>query len=400
MRTYNVAQTSQAEIALAMRQVSEVTWRVKSLEMWTRLTLKEAQHANDRKEPSSLIRSKAFALGDARALNSLRYLDQVLDPATVAVSSDVLKILEQVQDPLMTSTQSAELLEGSLQEISILVKEAGNLNFESVANLMTDNKRSLIQNFSIAIAVAIVSLTIALALWRTERSLRERLLQSDKTQLETLGALSSGFAHLTQNTLWSLRESLDALKDLQTIPAKDREGIGRALGDIRSLNALNKALTKAAHDPSKDDEDRPLTEIIEQVGEIFEGPEKRVSLSLDPSIENTRLPFATTVFVLSELINNALDATQSTPDGHINLTVRKDRRSIAILVEDNGSGMSSSVSENCLQPFFTTKPETSGHCGFGLHSVARLISGLDGQIRMHSKKDVGTTVSILLPRGT
>jgi len=83
----------------------------------------------------------------------------------------------------------------------------------------------------------------------------------------------------------------------------------------------------------------------------------------------------------------------------VKLAIQRDRKSIVINVEDTGAGMSVSVADNCLSPFFTTKPESSGHCGFGLHSIARLISGMDGNLKITSKENVGTRISITIPRG-
>ena len=60
-RLYVGAQSSQANIALAMRQVSEVAWRVKDLEMWTRLSVSEA--GTDGGSPD---RAAAFALSNAK----------------------------------------------------------------------------------------------------------------------------------------------------------------------------------------------------------------------------------------------------------------------------------------------------------------------------------------------
>lgn len=398
-RIYTGAQGSQAQIALAMRQVSEVTWRVKSLEMWTKLSLSEIKQQTNSSGSNDLIKTKAFALSEARALDSLPYLNQVVDPETIYALKRVLKILEAIQTLADQPLQVASMLENTQGDISILVKEAGNLNFESVANLLTDTQNRLFQSFAIASAISLISVTITLALWKTERNLVKKLFETDKTQLETLGALSSGFAHVTQNTLWSLRESLRNVSSNQKLVAKERANIEQALSDIKSLNALNTALTKAAHDPSKDDELRPLSDIVSHVKPIFEREDGSIRYSIDPSIDEVPMPFATSVFVISELLNNALDALKNSSDGHVSLSVRKARKSIAIEVEDTGPGMSNSVRDNCLSPFFTTKSESNGHCGFGLHSIDRLISGLGGQLNIQSCENEGTTVSINIPRG-
>src|SRR5207237_6961345 len=69
---------------------------------------------------------------------------------------------------------------------------------------------------------------------------------------------------------------------------------------------------------------------------------------------------------------------------------------VKLVISDNGFGMSEATQRRAFEPFFTTR--ASAHApGLGLtvaHSVTHLHGG---QIRLESKEDHGTTVTIWLP---
>ena len=70
---------------------------------------------------------------------------------------------------------------------------------------------------------------------------------------------------------------------------------------------------------------------------------------------------------------------------------------VSISVTDTGSGMSRSVIENSIAPFFTTKATGEGH-GLGLSMVFEFIKQSHGHMTIDSKKGIGTVVTLFLPR--
>ena len=70
---------------------------------------------------------------------------------------------------------------------------------------------------------------------------------------------------------------------------------------------------------------------------------------------------------------------------------------VALSVSDVGTGMPPDVIERAFDPFFTTKPLGVG-TGLGLSMVYGFAKQSGGQVRIHSVEEVGTTVTIYLPR--
>ncbi|MGZ2259061.1 ATP-binding protein [Roseobacter sp. A03A-229] len=74
-------------------------------------------------------------------------------------------------------------------------------------------------------------------------------------------------------------------------------------------------------------------------------------------------------------------------------------RYVEISVTDDGPGMSDEVKSRALDPFFTTKDASSGS-GLGLSMVYGFIQRSDGELRIYSELGFGSTIRMILPRGT
>ncbi|MEO1138440.1 MAG: ATP-binding protein [Pseudomonadota bacterium] len=87
---------------------------------------------------------------------------------------------------------------------------------------------------------------------------------------------------------------------------------------------------------------------------------------------------------------------------HENDALRADGKSyryVEFSVTDNGPGMDEETKRRAIDPFFTTKDTNSG-TGLGLSMVYGFIQQAEGELRIYSEKGHGTTVRLLLPRGT
>ncbi len=74
-------------------------------------------------------------------------------------------------------------------------------------------------------------------------------------------------------------------------------------------------------------------------------------------------------------------------------------RYVEFAVTDNGPGMPEEVKRRAIDPFFTTKSQNAG-TGLGLSMVYGFIEQANGELRIYSEPGQGTTVRMLLPRGT
>lgn len=97
--------------------------------------------------------------------------------------------------------------------------------------------------------------------------------------------------------------------------------------------------------------------------------------------------------VLVNLLKNARES--GSKDSEIHLRIEQNTLYSMIQVVDRGAGMSPSVMENALLPFYTTKPSGSG---IGLSLCREIIEAHQGQIALENRKGGGLSVKITLPR--
>lgn len=83
------------------------------------------------------------------------------------------------------------------------------------------------------------------------------------------------------------------------------------------------------------------------------------------------------IHVLLNLVINAIDALQESPEPKINIESRAENDKIIIEITDNGSGITQENLEKIFQYGFTTKKH--GH-GFGLHACANYMSEMGGRL--------------------
>jgi two-component system, cell cycle sensor histidine kinase and response regulator CckA len=72
---------------------------------------------------------------------------------------------------------------------------------------------------------------------------------------------------------------------------------------------------------------------------------------------------------------------------------------VKLIVSDTGHGMKKEVLERIFDPFFTTKNAGEG-TGLGLSAVLGIIKSYNGDIKVKSEPDTGSTFEIFIPRIT
>lgn len=70
---------------------------------------------------------------------------------------------------------------------------------------------------------------------------------------------------------------------------------------------------------------------------------------------------------------------------------------VRISFGDNGAGMSPGVAARALDPFFSTKDQSGGSRGLGLAGAVAIARAAGGDLRINSRPEVGTVISIYLP---
>ncbi len=193
-----------------------------------------------------------------------------------------------------------------------------------------------------------------------------------------------------------IREMLENT-DFQSLRDEDIEDLRHGLGTIekRSAGLVNfvkayKSLTKA-YDLHVETiaVETLFGQVVTLLKAQLEAEQVQVVLETPQGLEVTADPEFIEQCLLNLMIN-ALDAVKGRPTPQITLSAAQNALGrVVIRIQDNGKGISPEVMENVFVPFYTTKPNGSG---VGLSLTRQVMQLHKGNVQLHSKEEVGTTV--------
>ncbi|WP_227270788.1 transporter substrate-binding domain-containing protein [Roseobacter weihaiensis] len=271
------------------------------------------------------------------------------------------------------------------------------------------------------------ALQVVIVLDDVSQEERNRQVVERKSRLDALGQLTGGIAHDFNNLLASQLYAIDLARKA-TVDTKRDSYLEVIAGSIQRGRALTSRLLAFARKQPGLASVKKTADIFDDFGALVRPMlEAHIELSLeteDPELrhycDHTQLETA-----LMNLVLNSRDAILRAGEGsRIDIRARAVRspnkdldsqqraacgdaatldgstfRYVEISVADNGPGMDDETLARCTDPFFTTKDTNSG-TGLGLAMVYGFVRQSDGDLRIYSEVDVGTTVQLTLPRGT
>lgn len=253
----------------------------------------------------------------------------------------------------------------------------GNFNIKINDESMFEEINELYSNFN----------TMTAELSNIE-TLRNDFVVNVSHELKTPLTSIEGYATLLQN------ENLDGeTRNMYT------EKIIRNIRELSTLTGNILALSKLEHQELITD--IKTFSLDEQI--------KRVLINLEPSWSSKSIEFELnleeTLFSTNEglsyqvwynLINNAIKF--SNENGIITVSLLKNEKNIIVTISDNGIGMSLDTQKHIFDKFYQgdTSHKSDGN-GLGLSLVKRIVQLFEGEIKVTSELNKGTTFEVVLP---
>lgn len=244
-----------------------------------------------------------------------------------------------------------------------------------------------------------------------ELMLENRLLQAQK--LETIGSLAGGIAHDFNNILATISGYSEMLQEDLPSGSESVDKVARIqLAVKKALSITNQILTFSR----QVEQERVLVNIAEVIKETLGFVKSSVPVNIILKSRITRhdshvMADPTQLFrVFLNLITNAFQAME-TNGGTLTVTqsvvARKDLiheltkaavtdEYVAVSFIDTGEGMDASVMRRIFEPFFTTRDVGKG-TGLGLSVIHGIVTELEGEIVVTSRKSEGSEFTIYLP---
>ncbi|KGY14455.1 ATPase [Vibrio tubiashii] len=228
------------------------------------------------------------------------------------------------------------------------------------------------------------------------RVTQDELVQAGK--LAALGQLSVGITHEINQPLTAIsshtRSAKKWLEQDRLDKATDNlNKIETLLGKVAALTHHLKAFSRKSDGKISSVAVMP---VVNDAIELFAN--KQVPIVLDCNLsanESVRANPIRLEQVLVNLISNAIDAVEMTPEPVISVSVSRSEESVTIAVKDNGKGILADDIPHIFDPFYTRKEVGKG-LGLGLSIAFNIIKDFGGSIRVSSQPQQGSEFVVYL----
>jgi len=225
----------------------------------------------------------------------------------------------------------------------------------------------------------------------------QTLAQSSK--LAALGEMSAAVSHELNQPLAAMKTYLAGARLLL-----QRKRPDEALSSFQRVDDLIERMGSIT---------RQLKSYARKGGDAFEPVDLREAFSsaltmMEPQLKGKRVEITHTlpqepVVVLADrvrleqviinLLRNALDATKSVVDPHVDILITAGDTA-TLIMRDNGVGIEDM--ENLFEPFYTTKAPGDG-TGLGLAISSGIVNDFGGRLTARNSENVGAVFEINIP---
>lgn len=224
-------------------------------------------------------------------------------------------------------------------------------------------------------------------------------------KLESIGVLAGGIAHDFNNYLTAILGNIALARSKVGLENKISDLLeGAEIASMRAKGLTQQLLTFAKGGAPV----RKLTSIGQILSDsasfVLRGSNVRCVFSIAEDLYPVEVDIGQMTQVFNNLVLNAAQAMPS--GGQITITAsntnadgfemlsNQEQRYVMITIEDHGVGITPEALARIFDPYFTTKEQGSG---LGLAVVYSIVRNHMGEIRVTSRVNVGTTVTLLLP---
>ncbi|WP_010282878.1 PAS domain S-box protein [Bacillus timonensis] len=222
----------------------------------------------------------------------------------------------------------------------------------------------------------------------------ELMIKSEK--LSIAGQLAAGIAHEIRNPLTAIKGFLQLFND-------DFQGkqyyFDIIFSELNRIELILSELLLLAKPSEVKFKNKDIRTILRDVVTLLETQAilQNIQINIDFMNEESIITCDENQIkqVFINLIKNSIDAMEN--GGHIFIRTMVTKDSIYILFIDEGCGIPKSILDRIGEPFYTTKEKGTG---LGLMVSYNIIENHNGEIKVDSKENEGTTFEIKLPRMT
>ncbi len=244
----------------------------------------------------------------------------------------------------------------------------------------------------------LASVNTHISLKKTKNELREQLNSKNKILSiishdlhGSLGIILSFIQVLHKNRKEFSEEEIDEILENISSSAKN------SLGLLENLLAWARSQSgRIKFSPVKVNPDKLISDVLKTFREAAK--KKQIEMSSDINIKSIKADKDMLLLIFRNLISNAIKFTPA--GGKVSIDAARQNNSVTFSVKDSGIGMDSAKVEKLFkigENISTHGTDMELGNGLGLILCKEFIKYHNGQIKIESKPDKGTTVRVILP---
>jgi two-component system sporulation sensor kinase B len=245
----------------------------------------------------------------------------------------------------------------------------------------------IIQTFTMWITVALIE------------SLREKVIMQyqlrKSDQLNIMSELAASVAHEIRNPLTVVRGFMQLFDDNKQVPESVKPYIALIITEIDRTQEIIMNFLSFAKPRLERIEKISVAEHIQRIVDLMysyamlQNVYLKTFITGSPYIKTDPDKFSQ---VLINIIKNGIEAMPN--GGELEVNVKEVNGMAVISIDDHGVGMTEEEIQRLGTPFYSTKTKGTG---IGMMVSYRLIEKMNGQIKVKSKKGVGTQFIVTFP---
>lgn len=226
---------------------------------------------------------------------------------------------------------------------------------------------------------------------------RSKVLLAKSEREQAWREMAKQVAHEIKNPLTPMRLSVQSFqRKFDPQQAQSREKVDEfcesLIQQIDILSNISSAFSALTNMPAKNEERLNIVPIVKRTLDIFDA--KSIVFVCNDDQIILLIDKDQLVRVVTNLIKNAIQATEQLDTPKIVITLHKKEHHVELSVCDNGVGIPEKDKEKIFEPKFTTK---SGGSGLGLAMVKSIISSYNGSISLKSIEGKGSSFVVCFP---
>ncbi|MBA4348764.1 MAG: hypothetical protein C0415_02095 [Thermodesulfovibrio sp.] len=212
-------------------------------------------------------------------------------------------------------------------------------------------------------------------------------LEEEKIKMqgyERLYRVSADLAHELRNPLASISAAVQFLKEGKNNP----EFVDMLQTETKKLTTLVNDFLIFSRPSDAPKEEVDLSETLNALI-AYQNTDKKIVLNI---VDNAKVTANRTFMevALNNIIKNAIEVAKNI----VTVSLRKDKKKVAIEIEDDGPGIPDYFKDKVFEPFFTTKANGTG---LGLAISYRIITSFGGNIIFEKSAHGGAKFTVMFP---